>query len=214
MRQPTEQRPGQQPGPGALRGPAPQRTFPRRTVPGTVLLFAAIVMHLTCPQAAPCGGTAPFRIPDRSDFLERYDPGLPDSVSLNWVLPKGLALGFSAGHKLQRAAPADPSALAEPKTSLFPLSFLMRVPLFETPVLSQSMGFGIGPCLLHQGEMPIHLGDMEVTGLTTCLTEWVSEVSDNLFLRLRMKYTRNFESMRDRLPCNDFSTWLGMKVHW
>jgi len=178
------------------------------------LLFSALTLCLLPHPAALSNEAKRFKLLDRSDFLDRYDPGIPESVSLTWDLPSGLSLGISAGHKLHGESPVDPSLSSEPKTDLFPLSFLMMVPLYETPLLSQSMGFGIGPCFLHQGQMPIEMGDMEVTGMTTYLTEWVSQISDNLFLQLRMKYTQAFESMQDRLPDRVFSTWLGLKAHW
>jgi len=180
-----------------------------------VFLLSDLLYHLLlCPTAAFASEKPGFVIPDTSDFLERYDPGIPESVTLEWNLPSGVSIGISAGHKLRGVPAIDLATSLGPKTDLFPLSFLMKIPIYETPIISQSMGFGVGPCFLHQGRVPIEMGNLEVTGMTTCLTEWVSQISNNLYLNLKMKYTQAFQSMQDRLPESDFSTWLGLKANW
>ena len=156
----------------------------------------------------------PFRIPDKSDYMDIYDPGIPSTVNLEWDLPSGISLGFSAGHQVQQVWERSLTPGYTPKMNLFPFSFLMKIPLYETKRLSQSMGFGIGPCLLHQGSMPIQFSDFEVLGMSTCLTEWVSQISKDLYLNLKMKYTQAFQSMENRIPSQDFSTFLGLNARW
>jgi hypothetical protein len=186
-------------------------TLPRVLV--QLFLLSSLLYHILCPTAA-FASEERLRIQDTSDFLERYDPGIPASVSLEWDLPSGFSLGISGGHKLGHVSESAISPDLDSRMNLFPFAFLMKVPIYETPFLSQSMGFGIGPYFVHQGQVPIAFGDLEVTGMTTCLTEWVSQVSENLFLHLKMKYTQAFETMQDRIPDRDFSTWLGLKAHW
>ena len=179
-----------------------------------LFLLSSLLYQIMYPTPAFTSEKNSLRIPDKSDFLERYDPGIPSEVSLEWNLPSGVSLSICGGHKLGPVSENDLTSPQDSRMNLFPFAFLMKIPIYQTSFLSQSMGFGVGPYFVHQGQVPIELGDLEVTGMTTCLTEWVSQVSENLFLNLKMKYTHAFETMQDRIPGQDFSTWLGLKAHW
>ncbi len=90
----------------------------------------------------------------------------------------------------------------------------MKFPLYQTRSISQSIGIGIGPYFLHQGPMPIRLRDLEVTGSSTYLSEWVTCFSKNLYLNFKMTYTHTFQSVKEQVPLRDFTTWLGLDVRW
>jgi len=177
-------------------------------------LISAILHNFLFPTTAPTAPLPEVISQNRSGILERYDPGIPASLWMEWDLPSGLGFGISGGHELHQPEHADPGTPSERKMNLFPLSFLMKVPLYETPRISQSMSFGIGPYFLHQGRAPILLQDMDITGMTTCLTEWVSRISENLHLNLSVKFTQAFQTMKDRIPGRSVSTWIGLMVRW
>jgi len=98
--------------------------------------------------------------------------------------------------------------------NVFPVSFFMKVPLYESPGISQSFAIGLGPCFVHQGRMPIRLEDIDVTGSSTWLTEWVSHISQDLYVNVKMKYTHAFQSAIGGIPLWDLTTWLGMNLRW
>ena len=177
-------------------------------------VLSHFLYRILFPSDLLASENTPFQIPDKSDFMDIYDPGIPKAVSFEWDLPSGISLGISGGHQVQQVSESIFPAGYEPKMNLFPLSFLMKIPLYETKRLSQSMGFGIGPCFLHQGSMPIQFSDFEVLGMSTFLTEWVTHISKDLYLNLKMKYTQAFQSMENRIPTQDFSTFLGLNARW
>jgi len=179
-----------------------------------MFLVSAILYHLLFPTPCLADPVYASAHQKRSDFLSRYDPGIPASISLEWDLPSGLVFGLSGGRELHQQRENNPAHLPVPRMTLFPFSFLMTIPLYETPLISQSMGLGVGPCFLHQGQVPIQLRNMEVTGMTTVLTEWVSRLSENVYLNLNMKFTQVFESLQDSIPDRSFVTWLGLKACW
>ena len=100
------------------------------------------------------------------------------------------------------------------KANLFPLSVLMKYSLYHTRKLTQSIGFGFGPTFLHKGTLPVALSDLEVAFGPTYITEWVTPITNNLRLNLKMTYSHVIENMISRIPLQDFSTWLGLKLDW
>jgi hypothetical protein len=60
----------------------------------------------------------------------------------------------------------------------------------------------------------MQLKDVDVTGSSTCVTEWVSHLSQDLRVSLKMRYTHAFQLMVDDIPLWDFTTWVGMNFKW
>jgi hypothetical protein len=106
------------------------------------------------------------------------------------------------------------SSQSPAKMTTFPLSFLMKYSLCESYRISQSVCVGLGPYFMHQGQMPAQIKDVQVTGLSTCSSEWISHLSRDLYLNLRMKYTHAFQTLINEIPPWDFTTWLGLNVRW
>lgn len=181
------------------------------------LLFLALlwIVVLVIPPCAIGDERAEpsLDMPDPSGLLSLYDFGIPQSVSKEWTFPTGFSFRISGGYHLHEGVQDETTGFTS-KMNLFPLSFLMRIPLYKTRRISQSIGFGLGPYFLHQGPMPIHLSDVRVTCSSTCLTEWMTRVSNNLYLNLRMKYTYALQSLSSQVPLGDFTTRLGLKLRW
>jgi len=180
--------------------------------PGTGIL--GLVVCLFCLLTLiPSVGSAYENYP-KSDFESLYDPGIPPSVSVEWSFPTGFSLGINSGYKL-RIGDATPAGGDHPnKMNTFPLSFSMKYSLYKSPRISQSIGVGLGPYFLHEGEMPIQLKDVDVTGRSTCATEWISHLSRDVYLNLKMKYSHAFQSVVNEIPLWDFTTWLGLNFRW
>jgi len=192
------------------------RTTVRRlaVVAAQAFLFSHLLYQILSPADLYALDSKPYRFRDRSDFMDIFEPGIPRSVKMEWDLPSGISLGISGGHRLQEVEEEAAYRGFPTRMDVFPVSFLMKVPLYQTARISQSLGFGVGPCFLHQGKMPIEFSNFEVLGMSTCLTEWVSRISKDLYLNLRMKYTQAFQTMENRLPSQDFSTFLGLNARW
>jgi hypothetical protein len=62
--------------------------------------------------------------------------------------------------------------------------------------------------------MPIQLKDVEVTGSSTCNTEWISHLSRDVYLNVKMIYTHAFQTVVNEIPLWDFTTWLGLNFKW
>jgi hypothetical protein len=151
---------------------------------------------------------------DKADWQKIYDPGIPPSLSVEWSYPSGFSLGIDSGYRL-RIGDGNPDSRGQAaKVNTIPLSFMMRYSLYESPRISQSVGFGLGPYFFHQGRMPIQLQDVDVTGSTTCVTEWISYISRDLYINLKMRYTQAFQFVVDDIPLWDFTTWMGMNLRW
>jgi hypothetical protein len=67
---------------------------------------------------------------------------------------------------------------------------------------------------VHEGEKPVQFQDVEMTGNSMCATEWISYLSRDVFLNLRMTYSHVFQSVVNEIPLWDFTTWLGLNVKW
>lgn len=172
----------------------------------------AILLCCSLLAVAPDAEASPSS--DKPDWQRIYEPGIPPSVSVQWSFPTGFSLGIDSGHQL-RIGDGDPASGDErAKMNLFPVSFLMKYPLYESPRISQSVGIGFGPCFFHQGRMPIKPEDLDVTGSSTWLTEWISHISQDLYLNVKMKYTHTLQSTIDGIPLWDLTTWLGMNLRW
>jgi hypothetical protein len=178
-------------------------------------VFPAGSAMLLCFSLLPAVPDAVASPPsNKPDWQRIYDPGIPPSVSVRWSFPTGFSLGIDSGYQL-RIKDGDPSSSDDhAKINLFPVSFLMKYPLYESTRVSQSVGIGFGPCFFHQGRMPIKLGDMDVTGSSTWFTEWVSHLSQDLYVNVKMKYTHAFQSAVNGIPLWDLTTWLGMNLRW
>lgn len=173
--------------------------------PCLVALFLCALLSL------PSAGKAREMFP-KSDFESLYEPGIPP-FSMEWSFPTGFSLGIDSGYRL-RIGDESPVSSETPKVNTFPLSFSMKYNLYENKRISQSIGVGLGPYFLHEGEMPIQIKDLDVTGSSTCATEWVSHISKDMYLKLKMKYSRVFETVVHELPLWDFTTWLGLHLRW
>jgi hypothetical protein len=169
---------------------------------------------LLCVLTASPSWAIEDRVHPRSDFESIYDPGIPPSVSVEWSFPTGFSLGIDSGYKLRFGEEARFSDDSSHSVNTFPLSFSMKYNLYEGPRISQSVGIGLGPYFLHEGEMPIQLKDVEVTGSSTCATEWVSHLSRDIYLNLKMRYTHAFQTVVNEIPLWDFTTWLGLNLKW
>jgi hypothetical protein len=189
------------------RGTNVVRLSPGNVTPTLTILLLCFLLLVT-PAAS---GSPPN---SKSDLEGIYDPGIPRSVSVEWSYPTGFSLGIDSGCRL-RIGDGDPSSSRDPaKANAIPLSFLMKYSLFQGRLISQSIGFGLGPYFLHQGQMPMQLKDVDVTGSSTCVTEWVSHLSQDLRINLKMRYTHAFQLMVDDIPLWDFTTWVGMNFKW
>jgi hypothetical protein len=184
---------------------SPRSLRPGLSGPAVFLLCALIVV----PSAA-----TEYEIDTRSDFESIYDPGIPPSVSVEWSFPTGFSLGIQSGYKLRIGDESPVSSDSPGMMNTFPLSFSMKYNLYESHGLSQSIGVGLGPYFMHEGEMPIQLKDVEVTGSSTCATEWVSHLSRDVYLNLKMIYTHAFQSVVDEIPLWEFTTLLGLNLKW
>lgn len=151
---------------------------------------------------------------DKPDWMRIYDPGIPPSLSMEWSYPTGFSLGINSGYRLRIGNDNPGSGEQAARVNTFPVSFMMRYSLFESTRISQSVGFGLGPYFLHKGPMPIQLQDIDVTGSTTCVTEWIGHISRDLYLNLKMRYTQAFQVVVDDIPLWDFTTWMGMNLRW
>lgn len=154
------------------------------------------------------------RLNQKSDFESLYDPGIPPAVSVEWSFPTGFSLGIDSGYQLRIGDDDTVSSQSPARMNTFPLSFSMKYSLYESSRISQSIGIALGPYFLHEGEMPIQLKDVDVTGSSTCATEWISHLSRDLYVNLRMKYTHVFQSVVNEIPLWDFTTWLGLNLRW
>lgn len=178
------------------------------------LAFSILLFPALFPQVSTASTVNVAEVTENCDFLSIYDPGIPQLVSREWAFPTGFSLGISGGHLFRTGTETDLADGSTPKMNLFPLSFLMKYSLYKTKMISQSVGIGVGPYFLHQGPMPIQFGDLSVTGSSTYLSEWVSCLSKNLYLKLKMTYTHAFQSVTDQIPLRDFTTWLGLNLRW
>jgi len=183
---------------------------PRRWIvhPG----LAAVLLCLLIPVVPDATASPPT---DKSDFERIYDPGIPPAVSVEWSFPTGFSLGIDSGYQL-RIGDDDHASSSQDAARMnqIPLTFLMKYCLYEGSRISQSVGFGLGPYFFHQGRMPIQFKDVDVTGSSTAVTEWISHLSEDLYVNLRMKYTQAFEFVVDDIPLWDFTTWFGMHLRW
>jgi hypothetical protein len=169
---------------------------------------------LLCALAPfPSPGTADEFVA-KSDFESLYDPGIPTSVSVEWSFPSGFSLCIDSGHQL-RIGDRDPgSDDASNRISTFPLLFSLQYELYEHPWLSQSVSLGLGPTFLHDGAMPVRLKDIDVRGGSHWATEWVSRLSRDISIHLKMKYSHVVRAAVDGIPLGDFTTWLGLHLRW
>ena len=184
-----------------------------RSAAGLALAWLVFLVTPPCVTRAESTGIS-LDIPDQSGLLCLYDPGIPQSVYTEWSFPTGFSFGISGGHRLRIGTRQGKTAGLSPRMNLFPLSFLMKVPLYKTRRITQSVGVGLGPYFLHQGPMPIQFSDLRVTCGSTYLTEWVTCVTKDLYLNLKMKYTHALQSVTDQIPLMDFTTWLGLDLRW
>ena len=175
--------------------------------PGLAILFLCLII----PVVPDATASPPA---DKSDFERLYDPGIPPAVSVEWAFPSGFALGIDSGYNLRLGDDHASSGQYSARMNQIPLTFLMKYSLYEGRRISQSVGFGLGPYFFHQGQMPIQLKDVDITGSSTALTEWVSHLSKDLYVNLRMKYTQAFQFVVDDIPLWDFTTWFGMNLRW
>jgi hypothetical protein len=171
------------------------------------MLLLFVVVDIESPLAAP-------RLYDDSDLVALYDPGIPASVSVEWSFPTGFSLGIDGGYQLRIGDQGPLSSQSPSSVNLFPLSFLMKYSLYQSRWISQSVSVGLGPYFLHTGQMPIQLRDLGVTGSSTWITEWITRVSQDLYVNLNMKYTHAFQPVILEIPLWDFTTWLGLNLRW
>ncbi len=184
------------------------RTCERLRTEWPVRALLALCLLIAAPGAAVA-----YELAQASDFESLYDPGVPPSVSVEWSFPTGFSLGIESGYKLRFSDETAESSEAR-SINTFPLSFSMKYNLYESQLLSQSVGVGLGPYFLHEGEMPIQLEDVDVTGSSTCNTEWISRLSRDVYLNVKMVYTHAFQTVVDEIPLWDFTTWLGLNLKW
>ena len=181
---------------------------PHRTgLPGLAVFLLCVL------TVAPSVATA-FEIHPKSDLESMYDPGIPPSVSVEWSFPTGFSLGIDSGYQLRFGDETPLSGDSPNSLNTVPLSFSMKYNLYESPRISQSIGVGLGPYFLHEGEMPIQFKDVEVTGSSSCATEWISHLSRDIYLNLKMRYTHAFQAVVNEIPLWDFTTWLGLNLKW
>jgi hypothetical protein len=153
-------------------------------------------------------------MPKKSDFESLYDPGIPPSVSVEWSFPSGFSLCIDSGHQL-RIGERDPGPSGSSnKMNTFPLSFSVQYSLYEHAWISQSVRLGLGPTFLHDGAMPIRFKDIDVRGGSHWATEWVSHLSRDVSLNLKLKYSHVFQAVVDEIALWDFTTWLGLRLRW
>ena len=186
---------------------SPSRAILRTGLAGLAMLLACSLISAPPPAIA-------FESHARPDFESLYDPGVPPSLSVEWSFPTGFSLGIDSGYQLRIDEDTQPSGQPPASVNTFPLSFSMKYSLYESYRISQSVGVGLGPYFLHQGEMPIQLKDVGMTGRSTYVTEWISHLSRDLYLNLRMKYSHAFQAVVNGIPLWDFAAWLGLDLRW
>lgn len=176
--------------------------------------LSGLAIPLFCLVLSAPAAAHESRLNKKSDFESLYDPGIPPAVSVEWSFPTGFSLGIDSGYQLRMGDDSTVSSPSPASLNTFPLLFSMKYSLYENSRISQSIGIGAGPYFLHEGEMPIQLKDVDVTASSTCTTEWVSRLSEDLYVNLRMKYTHVFQSVVNEIPLWDFTTWLGLNLSW
>ncbi len=176
--------------------------------------LSGLAMLLLCCLISVPSAANESRLDQKSDFESLYDPGIPRSVSVEWSFPTGFSLGIDSGYQLRLGDDNVASTGSPAKMNTFPLSFSVKYNLYESHRLSHSIGVGLGPYFLHEGEMPIQLKDIDVTGSSTCATEWISHLSRDIYFNLKMKYTHAFQAVVNGIPLWDFTTWLGLNLRW
>ncbi len=176
-----------------------------------ILLFSFLV--LPAVQAAEDTTKLPCS-PETSSLLFVCDSGIPPYISKEWSFPTRFSVVLSGGHNLRIAENVSLFGDQDHKMNLFPVSVLLKWRLYETRNTSQTIGFGLGPQFMHDGPTSVFLNGMQVTGTSTYLTEWVTRLSQDLYLNLRMKYTQSFQSLSVYMPRSDFATWLGLDARW
>jgi hypothetical protein len=180
---------------------------PRAGLPDLAVLLLCVLTGL------PSAATA-YEMNQKSDFESLYDPGIPPSVSKEWSFPTGFSVGINSGYQLRFGDETPLPGNSPNSMNTFPLSFSLKYNLYESPRISQSIGIGMGPYFLHEGEMPIQLKDVDVTGSSSCATEWISHLSRDIYLNLKMRYTHAFQAVVNEIPLWDFTTWLGLNLKW
>jgi len=180
---------------------------PRAGLPALAVLLLCVL------PVVPSAATAD-EINQKSDFESLYNSGFPRPASLEWSFPTGFSLGIDSGHPLRYGDGTPVSGDSPNSIKTFPLSFSMRYSLYESYRISQSIGVGLGPYFMRQGETPGQFKDVEITGNSTYATEWISYLSRDIFLNLKMTYTQAFQSVVNEISLWDFTTWLGLNVKW
>ena len=179
----------------------------RAGLPGLAVFLLCVL------PVVPSAATA-NEINQKSDFEYLYDSGFPRSASLEWSFPTGFSLGIDSGHPLRYGDGTPVSGDSPNSIATYPLSFSMKYNLYESYRISQSIGVGVGPYFMHDGETPVQFKDVEITGNSTCATEWISHLSRDIFLNLKMSYTHAFQSVVNEIPLGEFTTWLGLNLKW
>jgi len=140
----------------------------------------------------------------------------PTFIDVEWSFPTRFTIGIIGEHILKQNSDTSSEYLynIENLIDLFPCYVLMKYSLYETPRLSQSIGLGLGPYFWHQGPGPPRFEGLKLTGNSTCIMEWISQISQHLYVNLSMKYTHAFQAAVGKISLRSFSTWLSLQLHW
>ena len=179
------------------------------------IVAAFIVLLLSAFPAAP-EAEATLPMPPESSLLFEPEFQTPTFIQVEWSFPTRFTMGVIGEYMLKQCSdnPSEYLSGMETLIDLFPCYFLMKYSLYETPRLSQSIGLGLGPYFWHQGPGPPQLDGLKLTGNSTCIMEWISQVSQHLYVNLSMKYTHAFQAAAGEIPLRSFSTWLNLELTW
>ncbi len=179
-----------------------------------LIMTTLVILLLFSFTNIPCSEAAVTILED-SDLLSSYDPGVPPSIAVEWSFPTKFSLGISGEYFLRSNTDMIlANDITPKKMNLFPLSFLMNYSLYQGKKNSQSIGLGLGPYFLHQGPMPVKMKDLKITGSSIYCMEWITKITKNFYMNLKMKYTHSFQNIINEIPLRSFSTWLGLNLQW
>jgi len=178
-----------------------------------IALFIVLTVN-ALPAAPEAAATLP--LPKESSILFEPEFEAPTFLELEWSFPTRFTVGIIGEYILRQCSDTSSEYLYNVETliDLFPCYFLMKYSLYETPRLSQSIGLGLGPYFWHQGPGPPQMDGLKLTGNSTCIMEWISQISQHLSVNLSMKYTHAFQAAVGEVPLRSFSTWLSLQLYW
>ena len=188
---------------------APKRNSLKNVVAIGAILLISWLTFVTPVQASL---TAP---PSSILYVSPYFDE-PTFLDVKWSFPSKFTVGIIGEHLLKRGVEItdDPFSSQNDLVDLFPCYFLMKYPIYENPWLSQNIAMGVGPYFMHQGPGDPELDGLKITGNSTWIMEWISQINQDIYLNFSMKYTHAFHAALNEIPLRNFTTLLSLQFSW